>query len=419
MPPSRTGFQRQRIAGFSVLAIAFMIAFFHRVSPTVIADQLMHAFNVNAAALGSLAAMYFYVYTIMQVPAGVLADRIGPRISVSAGSVIAGAGTLLFALAPNILMADLGRLLIGLGVATAFVGLMKFSAVWFDPRSYGLISGFVVLMGNIGAVFGASPLAWVLTGMDWRTAFAGLGALSLMVAILVFVLVRDTPEQAGFAPVATPPDPRLRDGWLQELIQVAANRRVWPYFFGLFTTIGSFFAFTGLWAVPMLQDVYALSRQTASGYVTVALVFFALGSFAGGWLSDRLGQRKPVLVFAAAATLAVYLATLLLPWQPGPGAWLLFIGHGLAPAAMVTCYAAAKESVAIRHAGMAIAFVNTGLFLGAAILQPLFGLLLDVGTSADYNAADYARGLWLLTAVSAAGLAVMLFSREPRGSAAT
>lgn len=418
MPIFQSAFQRRRLAGFSVLAVAFMIAFFHRVSPTVITDQLMHAFGVSATALGSLAAMYYYVYTVMQVPAGVLADRVGPRISVAAGSAVAGVGTLLFAGAPGILAADAGRLLIGLGVATAFVGLMKYSAVWFDPGIYGLVSGLVVLMGNVGAVLGASPLAWALAAMDWRTAFAGLGALSLIIAIAVFAVVRDSPQQAGFAPVSPQPEPRLRESWPQEFLQVAANRRVWPYFLGLFTIVGSFFAFTGLWAVPMLQDVYGLSRQLASGYVTVALIFFALGSFAGGWLSDRLGRRKPMLVGAAAATLAVYLATVLLPWQPGPGAWLLFIAHGLAPAAMVTCYAAAKESVATHHTGMAIAFVNTGLFLGAAILQPVCGLLLDSGSGPGYGADDYARGLWLLSAISAAGLAVMLLAGEPgrRGS---
>lgn len=413
----QSAFHRRRIAGFVVLSVAFMIAFFHRVSPTVITDQLMQAFGVSATALGSLAAMYFYVYTLMQVPAGVLADRIGPRISVSVGSAIAGVGTLLFAAAPGILAADAGRLLIGLGVATAFVGLMKYSAVWFDAGIYGLISGFVVLMGNIGAVLGASPLAWVLTSMDWRTAFAGLGGLSLLVAVAVFVVVRDSPRQAGFTALAPQFEPRLRESWHQEFMQVVANRRVWPYFIGLFSIVGSFFAFTGLWAVPMLQDVYAVSRQAASGYVTIALIFFALGSFAGGWLSDHLGRRRPALVTTAAATLGIYLATLLLPWEPGPSAWLLFIGHGLAPAAMVSCYAAAKESVDARHTGMAIAFVNTGLFLGAAILQPLFGLLLDSGGEPGYGAEDYARGLWLLIGVSAVGLAVMWFSREPGNNA--
>lgn len=416
MAASRSDFQRRRLTGFAVLALAFMIAFFHRVSPTVITAQLMQAFGVGAAALGSLAAMYYYVYTVMQVPAGVLADRIGPRTSVAAGSAVAGAGTLLFAAAPGIWTADAGRLSIGFGVATAFIGLMKYSAVWFDAGSYGLISGLVVLMGNVGAVLGASPLAWILTGMDWRTAFAGIGVITLIVAVAVWVFVRDTPEQAGFAAVAARREPRLREAWPQEFMQVATNRRVWPYFLGLFTIAGSFFAFTGLWAVPMLQDVYGLSRQMASGYVTVALIFFALGSFVSGWLSDwlsyRFGRRKPLLLVAAVATLVVYLATLLLPWQPGAGAWLLFMGHGLAPAAMVTCFACAKESVAMRHTGMAIAFVNTGLFLGAAVLQPLFGLLLDSGSGPGYGAEDYARGLWLLTAVAAGGVVAILFAGE-------
>ena len=411
-------FRRRRAAGFILLATAFMVAFFHRVAPAALAEDLLRDRGAGAVALGTLSAMYYYIYTAMQIPAGILADRAGPRIGVAGGSLVAAAGTLLFAAAPGLLLANAGRFLVGLGVATAFVGLMKYNAEWFEARYYGLLSGMVVLLGNVGSVFGAGPLAQVLHWLTWRQALAGIGLISLALAALIWVFVRDRPAAAGFADVH-PPRRGPRGAWWIELRDVACNRHVWPHAVCLFTIIGGFFTFTGLWAVPYLGDVFGLGRQPASNYVSLALLLFAVSGFAGGWLSDRIGRRKPVAVATAAATLAVWLATILLPWRPGPGAALLFALHGLAPSAMVVCYAAAKESVAPHTAGMAIAFVNTGLFLGAALLQPAFGALLELawdGTTRDgvpvYRAADYETGLWLLAATAAVGLTAALAMRE-------
>lgn len=421
MSRSRTpdrAFRRRRAAGFGLLATAFMVAFFHRVAPAAIAEDLLRDFAVGAVALGTLSAMYYYIYTAMQIPAGILVDRLGPRLSVAGGSLVAAAGTLLFAAAPGFTAASVGRLVVGLGVATAFVGLMKYNASWFEARYYGLLSGLVVLLGNVGSVFGAAPLAYLLHWLSWREALAGIGLLSLALAALVFLVVRDDPAHAGFVERNYLP-PMTRDHWLRELRDVALNRAVWPHAIALFTVIGGFFTFTGLWAVPYLGDVFGVARQQASEYISIALVLFAVGGFAGGWLSDHLGRRKPVAVATAAATLVIWLATLLLSWRPGVSGLLLFAGHGFAASAMVVCYAAAKESVRPHTAGMAIAFVNTGLFLGAALLQPAFGALLELGWDGTvrggapvYAASDYARGLWLLCAAAAIGLVATLCIRE-------
>lgn len=402
-------FRRRRALAFAVLAAAFMVAFFHRVAPAVFVSELMRDLEASAVDVGWLAASYFYVYTAMQIPSGILVDRVGARISVAAGSAVAAAGTWLFASAPGMAMAGGGRLLIGLGVATAFVGIMKFNAAWFSPRQYSTVSGLVVLFGNFGAVLGASPLAFLLTWIDWRQAFFGVAIFSAVLALLIALVVRDEPAQAGFRPATARAKPRLRPSWPAALAAVAANPRVWPHALALFTIIGSFFAFTGLWAVPMFHDVYGLSRRAAAGYVTVALIFFALGSFAAGWISDRLGRRRSVLVAGAILSTVVYLAFLFLPWAPGPGAWLLFAANGLGASAMVVCYTGAKEHVEPAATGMAIAFVNTGLFLGAALLQPAFGWLIEwQAPAAGPTAGDYSSGLGLLCLACALGVAATL-----------
>jgi MFS family permease len=154
----------QRAAWFvwGLGALFYLMGFFHRVAPAVMTEELMREFNINAAALGNLSAFYFYSYVAMQIPTGILADTWGPRRLLTIGSLVAGIGTLLFALAPQIIWANLGRLLIGGSVAVAFVGLLKVANNWFPPPHYAMVSGVALFFGIIGAVFAGTPLRLLL-----------------------------------------------------------------------------------------------------------------------------------------------------------------------------------------------------------------------------------------------------------------
>jgi sugar phosphate permease len=166
-PEVRRHFARLRWRVFAILILAYMTVYFHRMAPGVVATDLMQAFQTSGAALGSLAAMYYYIYTAMQIPAGVLADTLGSRVGVALGSVVAGAGSLLFGLAETFEAASLGRVLVGLGVSVVFVGLMRSNTQWFSERRYGSISGLTLFLGNIGSILAAGPLAVLLTATSW------------------------------------------------------------------------------------------------------------------------------------------------------------------------------------------------------------------------------------------------------------
>ena len=142
---------------FGILAAGYWVTFFHRIAPGAVAGDLMAAFGISATALGTLAAAYYWVYTLMQIPSGVLADTVGARGSVGAGALITAAGSALFAVAPGFEWAVAGRVLVGLGVSTVFIGLMKACAVWFRPQHYGSVSGLAMLLGNLGSISAAAP----------------------------------------------------------------------------------------------------------------------------------------------------------------------------------------------------------------------------------------------------------------------
>lgn len=425
-PQERARFLRTRWTVFWLLVGSYMMVYFHRMAPAVVSADLMQAFGITGAALGSLAATYYYIYTAMQIPSGVLADTLGPRRSVAAGALVAGVGSILFGLAPDFAAASWGRFLVGLGVSVVFVGLMKSNSVWFADRQYGRISGLTLMLGNLGSILAAGPLALVLAGVSWRDLFVGAGVVSLVLAVLTLVFVRNRPEDAGFPSVReqeglSSHPPRARH-WLPELREVLARRDVWPGFWVNFGVTGSLFAFAGLWGVPLMRDVFGLERAAASLYTTAALAGFALGSLQAGWLSDRIGRRRPVIAGGAALSCLAWLGLILLPWGPGWSGLLLYALLGLAAGGFVVTYAAAKECLAPSVAGMAIALVNTGLFLGAAVMQPAFGWVLDRTWDGSliegvrvYSAADYRNGLWLSFGFALIGLVAALRVRETYG----
>jgi MFS family permease len=322
------------------------------------------------------------------------------------GSLVAGLGSILFGLAGDFAMASVGRFLVGLGVSVVFVGLMRSNAFWFSDRHYGRVSGLTLLLGNLGSIMAAAPLAWALGFFSWREIFVGIGGMSLLMALVTWLFVRNQPQEAGFPSVremeGLPAHARAHPHWPAALKAVYGNLTAWPGFWVNLGVTGNMFSFVGLWGVPLLQDVHGLARTEASLYTTISLISFAVGCLFMGWLSDHLGLRRPVILATGLLSAAAWLCLLLLDWGPGASGYLLYGLLGLGASGFVLTYAAVKEVCAPSSAGMAIALVNTGLFLGAAIMQPVFGWVLDLtwdGQLADglrrYAWVDYRNGLWL------------------------
>jgi sugar phosphate permease len=359
----------------------------------------------------------------MQIPAGVLADTLGVRRAGAAGALLAGIGSIVFALAPSFSVASGGRFLVGLGVSVVFVGFMRSNADWWSERRYGFISGMTVLLGNVGAILAATPLAALLVFASWRTIFIAIGAFSIVIAAFTYLFVRDRPEDMGF------PSLREMEGqaahaprsnhWWHDLLEVLGNREIWPGFFASVGLGGGALALVGLWGVPLLTDVHGLPRAQASLYTTLMLATFAVGSLVFGMLSDRIGRRKPVLMAACLASAVTWLALVALDWGPGWTGLTLFGLLGLWTGGFIVTFGAAKEIVPPSIAGMGIAVVNTGSFLGAAIVQPAFGALMDLtwdGTIVDgvrrYSHGDYTNGLMLCYALAVIAVAASFYLRE-------
>jgi len=400
---------------FGIVLASFVLSFFHRTAPAAIAGELTRAFAINSAVLGTLAATYFYVYTLLQIPVGVLADTLGPRRILSAGSIVAGVGSLVFALAPSWEIAAAGRTLVGIGVSVAFIAILKVSAAWFPANRFATLNGITLCAGNLGAVVAGAPLAWIVTQTSWRVVFVGLAALSTVLGVATWLFVRDRPEALGFVARAEAPAASGKAAsvhWSRALALVLANPATWPGFFVNVGIAGSYLAFAGLWAIPYLEQVHGMGRVTAAEHTSALLVGVAVGSIVVGVVSDRLGSRRGVMRICALLYALSWVPWLLHAQWPVTATLAWFALMGLLIPGFTLTWAVAKEVNHPAHSGIATSVVNLGIFLGTGILQPWVGSLLDRGRAEGDMTGAWDHGILLLAGASAFGAAMTFLVRD-------
>lgn len=402
---------RQAICIFVAVMAAYTLSFFQRFAPASIAQDLALAFDTSAASLGVLAATYFYVYTIMQIPTGVLVDTLGPRRIFFLGGIISCVGSLWFGLADNLTQALIGRTLVGLGVSVTFIAMLKIIAVSFEDRRFASLTGVGVFVGNIGSIMAGIPLAFAATELGWRNVFVTVGIASLILGTLAWFLMRNKKNMGG--------GKIDRTVVITGFVTVFKNRLTWPPVLTNFGSFGSYFTFAGLWAMPYLMQVHNYTRNIAATHLSLIYAGFALGCLTLGIVSDRLGQRKSILL----VTSFIYCAIWFVWWWGGQLPMLVTMSlcfvMGFSTAGFSLTWACSKEVNPPQFAGISTSIANAGGFLGAAIMQPLVGLLMDavwtgkmVNGVRVYALNDFRFGFALVIALGLLGLIAALFVRE-------
>ena len=386
-------------------------------------QELMRDFQISAAALGNLSAFYFYSYVAMQIPTGIIADIWGPRRLLTSGALVAGLGTVIFALAPSILWANLGRLLIGGSVAVAFVGLLKLASAWFPPRQFATVTGMALLFGIVGAVCGGPPLRLLMEFFSWRSIMLAVALVTLGIGTVIWIYVRDKPGDKGYAELVQSKEATGEGNSPRQILfriaEVLNYRNTWLLFFIPGGIVGCTLTFSGLWGVPFLTSQYHITTAKASTLTSSLLVAWAVGGPVFGWLSDFTGRRKPLYLLACALCLAGWTVIILIPDLPFFLLVALLVGTGFCSGCMVLSFAFAKESMPARLAGTVTGVINMGVMLGPTILQPAVGWVLDrnwQGEMTDgvrvYGLQAYQNGFSLLLAWAALSLVLLLFTKE-------
>lgn len=343
------------------------------VSPSVMTGTLMSTFNISGAQLGILAATYFYAYLLLQIPAGFLIDRFGPRKMTTIAIAVCGAGSLVFSSANTLLIAEIGRFLIGAGAAFAAVNCLKLTANWFPLRQFAFMAGLMMTIAMLGAVGGQAPLASFIEVAEWRPAMRYIAFAGFILAFLFWIVVRDqAPNHKQEKRLSS-----TKISLLAGLKQILVSSQSW------WLSIYSGFAFApvmvfgGLWGVAFLREAYQLSENLAAQQVSLIFIGFAVGAPIFGYLSDRVGKRKGVMFWGTLGALLTISAVVYIPgWSVVLISTLLFL-FGFCISSFLLCFTMIREVSAPLLAATAIGFMNAFDALFGAVSDPLTGKILD------------------------------------------
>lgn len=408
--PGRAGMISWRIvAGIAVLVSGSLLAWLLRYGTAVVLPGFQADFGADAAALGALAAAYFWPYAMMQPFAGVLSDFWGPRRTFAIWLAVAGLGTMLFALAPSYPLALIGRALGGAGVGIVLVVAFSLLSRWFGTERFATIAGLFAATGPLGGLLAAHPLAALAEAFGWRIAFVIVAVWLLLTAIgAVLTLPGATarPVGAGMGEA------------LNGLVRAARLRNFWPCAVHAFIALGILSAMQGLWTLPFLTTAYSLSPSEGTDVLQAWSIGLLIALPAWGYLADRLlrSDKRTMLASVALHALPWLLLCLAPSASPVDALFPLFLFIALMNGCWMPAYSLVNRSAPPEVRGSALGLVNLAFFLGAACFQQLSGLLI-AWFSADPAAAPLDAYRWLfasfLGALAIAALALTT-ARERR-----
>jgi len=345
------------------------------VSPSVMTSTLMSTFDISGTALGNLAACYFYAYLLLQIPAGLLLDKIGPRRITTLAIALCALGSMVFAKADTVLVAGIGRFLTGAGAAFAAVNCLKLIGNWFPSNKFAFMAGLMMTVAMLGAVGGQAPLATFIEAMDWRYAMEFISFVGFILAAVFWFTVRDTSSTHKKDKQLSPEHLSLG----RSLRRVLKNRQAW------WLSVYSGFAFApvmifgGLWGVAYTSEAFHLSSNLSAQAVSLIFIGFAVGAPFFGWFSDWLGRRVIVMFWGTLLALITLSAVIYAPGVTYSALTLLLFLFGFFISSFLLCFTMIREISLPILAATAIGFMNAFDALFGAFSDPLTGKFLDMG----------------------------------------
>jgi MFS family permease len=393
------------------LAAAFFFSdYLARVAPGVMHRFLQMDFHINEADFGILTASFYVPYILMQIPVGLTVDRMSIRWILTVMALVTALGCCVFGLAGNLWIASVGRMLIGFSAAFAFVSALRLATSWFPPTMFGLLAGLTQALGMLGAAAGEAPVSFLVGTVGWRHSMLIIALLFIVLAVLLFQYIQDTPNSKT-TEIKFAKRPRILDS----LRIVLSDRQTWLN--ALYA--GFLFAPTAVIGESIgpayLQFGRGLTAHTAAFATGLIFIGWGIGGPLSGWISDKVGRRKPIMILSALCGVVLTTLFVFYPHLDKNAAYLLFFLFGLTNTGVAIAYAVSTEINDRSVVGTAMAFTNmTSIFVGA-LMQPLVGRLIDlVAGNRGYNVeslllSDFQFGFRLLPLCSIIAL-VLAFS---------
>lgn len=390
---------------FSLMAIFLCFEMALQVSPGVMTADLSNSLNLSSFSLGLMSGVYFITYSVMQIPSGLMFDRLNIVKVVGIAIFLCSIGAGLFGVSHTFFEAALARMLMGFGSAFAFISVLTAAARYFPANYFAMLVGVAQLLAAVGAIGGALPIAWLNEQFGWRDSFVGFMIFGLLLIVAIYFTFRNMDTRCK-----TPPENEYVRHSLREILK---NPQTWIIGFYAFFNWAPITAFASLWGVPFLMSKYGFSLTLSASLISLIWLGVGLSSPFVGALSDRMKQRKPVLIFTAllgalAVGIIVYAPTLPMIIL----GTLLFV-TGLGSSGQVLSFAVVKDYTEHKRSSAAIGFNNMAVVASGVVMQPLIGKLIELQGAPEggafYPLNSFLNSLWLLPLCHALCVVLALF----------
>ncbi|MCF6767832.1 MFS transporter [Thiotrichales bacterium 19S11-10] len=401
---------------WSLGATFFFIEYFLRVAPSVIHQQLMAEFNIDAFLLGGLSASFYYAYILMQLPVGVVTDRFGPRRMLIFNSALCAVSCILFAFAPNVWVAIAARFLMGFSAAFAFVGTLKLCINWFDIKTFALLAGLTQASGMVGAAVGDAPMRLLFDVLSWRVSMLVFAGILLVLSVVMFFSLRNHPrshfQQAEVLAAR-------QASIFEHLKRTFSYPQLWLNCLFIGLLYGPTAMFAENWGVSYTQAFHNFNTEKAAFLVGLIFVGLAIGCPLAGALADRLKSRVKVMRYSAICCLIMMLVIIYVPAIPF---WLLvvcYFGYGICNSGLVPSYTVSAELVPGSLSATALGITNMASVFIGMLLVHLVGWGLEsfwLGKEIDgvpvYSAFAYQQSLIVIPFMFIACIILSFFIKE-------
>jgi MFS family permease len=356
----------------SVASLLYGYEFFIRVAPSVLTQELMQSLNIDASFLSLLVAAFFYGYTPMQIPAGMLGDRFGPKKVLISAMLTVACMTIVFALSNTLWLSALCRFLTGIAASFAYIGPIMLAAAWAPVKRFALITGLIQAMGSLGAIISEKPLSILNQIFGLKTALTGIGIIGLLIALLFYLVIEDAPAKQQKLSTKQKEPIKAK----KALSILFGFKPTWAIAGLGFCCWGPMSVFSELWGVSFLDSHYHFTIIEAASMMTWTWVGVAVASPFWGWCSDYIGKRLMPLNIAFSLGFVVSCWMIYLPPNSALLLKLLLFLFGFACGSQSITFGLVRDLQPQQIIGSAIGVNNMAVITGGIVLQPLAGFLL-------------------------------------------
>lgn len=378
-------------------AIFYCYEFVLRIIPGALQSELSAAFgHISASAFGQLSAFYYFAYSPMQLPVGLLMDRFGPRRLLTFACLSCTLGSFMFTYSTSMLIAGSGRFLVGFGSSFAFVGVLSLAMNWLPRKYFSLVAGLITTLGMLGLVYGEMKITEMVISVGLQPVLFSMVIFGGILSVLTFFIVRDGP---GARRLKSLPWPEF----FRDVVKVLTSGEVWLIGFVAACLYTSLSVFGELWGKTYLEQAHGLSKMEAAKSISALFLGWAIGAPVAGYISDITGRRVVCLVVGAVISLICISIVLYCPGLSYGWLNVIIFLYGVFSGTEIIAFIMAKENSGAQLTGTVFAATNMIVTLGGVIFQPLVGALLDTFGDSEiingehvYSVLDYQVALSIL-----------------------